>query len=300
MVSEMPHPSLELSSQYIGNLQGVMLTYNLSEAFTADTNTTGILVKNKLYKGRGGSDASGSIPNFMDGAMLANNASFFLYAGLTSLEESLYQIPDDKYVLAYERYSYGLSKPLFHQGFKDTETDQDVSTYIAYGGGVSVPSENKGWYFSGLQAPFGGPAYTYPTNQSTNATTIANSMVTLDFGVQYQQHWSNKTLPSHIKGRANPEVVWVPVGEQGILVVLGGVIDPEWVDTSGDHESSDPEKSVSFELPHGIDSLHLNYNRLKRVPNSCKISTCMILLVTSGINNLLKTALERGREVAPW
>ena len=34
--------------------------------------------------------------------------------------------------------------------------------------------------------------------------------------------WKNKTIPSRVAARSGGEVVWIPVGEKGALVALGG------------------------------------------------------------------------------
>jgi hypothetical protein len=64
----------------------------------------------------------------------------------------------------------------------------------------------------------------------------------LNLEEQFYETWTNKTLKG-VKGRANAEVVWVPVGKKGILIVLGGVVYPQWAGRSG--KSTDEEESVS-------------------------------------------------------
>lgn len=59
---------------------------------------------------------------------------------------------------------------------------------------------------------------------------------------QLFETWSNTSLAPDIKGRASPEVVWVPVGVQGILVALGGVVFPEYASTN--RVSQNPTASV--------------------------------------------------------
>jgi hypothetical protein len=44
--------------------------------------------------------------------------------------------------------------------------------------------------------------------------------------VMRSETWDTNTLPSYIKGRANAEIVWVPVSEAGVLVAIGGVVGP--------------------------------------------------------------------------
>jgi hypothetical protein len=43
---------------------------------------------------------------------------------------------------------------------------------------------------------------------------------------QESPEWSNYSLPSSVPPRAKAEIVWVPLSEHGILVAIGGVINP--------------------------------------------------------------------------
>ncbi|XP_044724171.1 Galactose oxidase/kelch, beta-propeller [Hirsutella rhossiliensis] len=224
-----------------GNFQGVILTYNLSDPITPDTNTTGLLVKNELFKATGGKENGISAePNSYDGGMLANDAEFFLYGGALFRNDDLYDQPAADAVLGYQAYQYGGDKPLWQKGFHPAHLDDGVTRYVASGAAVSAPSENKAWYFSGLTSPTRGPIMSNP-NRTTMAMNISNTLITLDMTTQLEEKWSNSTLPDDIKGRSNAEVVWVPVGKQGILVVLGGVTYPEWATVI--HKSEDPAAS---------------------------------------------------------
>ncbi|KAF4592525.1 Galactose oxidase/kelch, beta-propeller [Ophiocordyceps camponoti-floridani] len=226
-----------------GNFQGTILTFNLSTPMTETTNTTALLLNHPLQKAHGVSAS----PNALDGGMLANDAEFFLYGGALLRNDVLYQQPASDAVLAYQAFKYGVEKPLMPEGFRDARLDQGVTRYLAYGAAASAPSENKAWYFSGLSSPSRGPILSNPSlNGSTRAMNVSNTLVTLDMSVQLGEKWSNDTLPSTVKGRSNAEVVWVPVGKQGILVVLGGVTYPEW---ASDIHKSDDEAASTRESP---------------------------------------------------
>ena len=83
-----------------------------------------------------------------------------------------------------------------------------------------------------------GPPFPAPGVSSYFAGINRNkTMITLDLATQQQEKWKNTTLPDFIKGRANPEVVWLPVGAQGILVILGGVIYPDFVEVNRKSEN---------------------------------------------------------------
>ncbi|KAG6121252.1 hypothetical protein E4U13_005153 [Claviceps humidiphila] len=230
-----------------GNFQGYILNFNLSESFSTDTNVTGIMVKNLMSKARGGF-ASGisTEPNYYDGGMLANDAEFFLYGGALFEAKELYDTPGGDAVLGYRRYAYGPEKPLWQKGFTGGHLDSGVNRYVAYGAAVNAPSENKAWYFSGLTSPTRGPIVENSARPAVMAATVSDTLIGLDMSIQLEEKWSNMTLPPKIKGRSNAEVVWVPVGKQGILVVLGGVLYPEWA-TVG-HKSAN-ETASTLESP---------------------------------------------------
>ncbi|KAG5981128.1 hypothetical protein E4U55_003264 [Claviceps digitariae] len=230
-----------------GNFQGYILSFNLSESFSTDTNVTGILVKDLMSKARGG--IAGGIstePNYYDGGMLANNAEFFLYGGALFQNDALYDAPSGDAVLGYRRYAYGPEKPLWQKGFTGGHLDNGVTRYVAYGAAVNAPSENKAWYFSGLTSPTRGPIVQNNGDAAVKAATISDTLIGLDMSIQLDEKWSNTTLPDKIRGRSNAEVVWVPVGKHGILVVLGGVVYPEWA-TNG-HKSAN-ETASQLESP---------------------------------------------------
>lgn len=194
-----------------------------------------------MSKARGGQgNSNGAAPNYHDGAMLANDAQFFLYGGAVLRNDDLYDQPDEDEVLSYQAYQYGPDKPTWQAGFADRTLPKNVTRYVAYGGAASAPSENLAWYFSGLRSPTHGQILT--NSMTAKATNVSNTLITLDMEDQLRETWTNTTLPSSVEGRANPEVVWVPVGKQGILVVLGGVTYPEW---AGNRKSPDEAASVS-------------------------------------------------------
>lgn len=214
--------------------------------FTKTTNLTDLLFKNAVYKGSGseGDDAAIKAP-YYDGGMLANDAEFFLFGGGLLYNDATFNRPGSQEILRYARYQYGENKPAFSSGFSRATLDKDVSRFVTYGAAVSAPSENKAWYFSGMKTPSGG---LFDQNPGLNSTTFpnvtANQIVQVDFSPQYGEKWTTTKLPDNIKGRSNAEVVWVPVGDQGILVVLGGAVYPEWAGENS-HQSDNATRSVS-------------------------------------------------------
>lgn len=221
-------PSFPYAHSYsLGGVSDVLLTYNLSYAFTSNTNLTGLLLRDLLSKAVGGTGQSDiGATNFVDGALLANDDEFWFYGGQAELQ--LEPFPTKNSVIGYEAFQYGDLSTNFHSGFVPSRTlPGNVSQFVTFGGAARAPSENLAWYFSGATSESGG-ILPKSTNDTDRPTKISNYLITLDLKDQLFETWDNQTLPPDIKGRASPEVVWVPVGVQGILVALGGVVFPEY------------------------------------------------------------------------
>jgi hypothetical protein len=120
-----------------------------------------------------------------------------------------------------------------------------VTRYVSNGAGTSAPSENLGFYFSGMRAPDWGPIY----YDDSSANVTANTLITVDMSTMRSEKWTNTTLPDNIQPRANAELAWIPVSEKGVLVAIGGVTSPEeiWATGLNDSQTSQSqEQSPGF------------------------------------------------------
>ncbi|EGY20877.1 uncharacterized protein VDAG_02401 [Verticillium dahliae VdLs.17] len=221
------------------NPLGLMYTLNFSRSFQSSDNLTALF--GTISKARGGiGNANNDAPNYYDGAMLVNDAQLSLYGGLVKKTDA-FPPPRADDALTYQACQYGPVRDQFEPGFVSNTLPVGMTRYVAYGGAVSAPSENMAWYFGGLRAPNWGPVFQRNTNLTENALNTSNTLLTLDMATQTGLVWTNNTLPGGVKSRANPEVVWVPVGEQGILVVIGGVTYPDWLTST--RKSENPNRS---------------------------------------------------------
>jgi len=137
--------------------------------------------------------------------------------------------PPGNEVLGYEAYQYGPYRNNWEHGWYQETLPADVTRYITSGAGVSAPSENLGFLFSGMRSLDWG-SFTY---DGMDSTITADTLITMNMTVMRDGDWTNSTLPNYITGRANAELVWVPVSGSGVLVAIGGVVDPVefWRDT---------------------------------------------------------------------
>ena len=168
--------------------------------------------------------------NFFDGAMFANDGEYYLYGGLdpgtNAFPNSGSSYLAAQNVQGYEAFQYGTQRQSWSPGFVQETLSTGVTRYVTAGAGVSVPSENLGFYFSGLRSPTWGEINAGGDN-TTQATELANTLITVDLSVMRNEKWSNDTLPTSAPGRAGGELVWIPTASQGALVAIGGVINPE-------------------------------------------------------------------------
>lgn len=161
-----------------------------------------------------------------------------------------YTAPDGDTVSGFEQYNSGPSSKQFSPGFVNFNElgTYDVTRYVTSGGGVSIPGENLGYYFSGLRAASHGEIYYGSGNETTLADVVSDTLIGINMTNLDRQGtptWSNSTLPSNITGRANPELVWIPVSDSGALIAIGGVIYPEYATIYQLDNSTEIELSVS-------------------------------------------------------
>jgi hypothetical protein len=199
----------------------------------------------------GGGPANNLHPLYYDGAMFANDGDFVTYGGLLSKTDA-YTLPAADDVEVYQAYWYGASRSTFSPGFVNGRLPDGVTRYVTYGAAASVPSENKGFYFSGLRSPSSGPIFYTSSNRSFLANIPSNTLISVDLSNQISQTWSNKTLPSTAPGRANAELVWVPVGKNGVLIAIGGVVDPIYTYPSQHLNESQLANDVSQHEPNAF------------------------------------------------
>ncbi|KAF7506675.1 hypothetical protein GJ744_011504 [Endocarpon pusillum] len=201
---------------------GRMFTLNLSYAFNTSTfnETTSLLQPLSKTSGTAGNNIA---PDYEDGALFANEGEFYLYGGLTRLTDA-YTPPDAQAVLGYEAYRYGPERIIWSRGFIQENLPDSVTRYVSNGASASAPSENLGFYFSGLRGARWGP-----TTESTRDWYLSDKLIEVDMSTMRGEQWSNNTLPDYIPPRAGAELVWIPVGGRGALVAIGGMTAVEYL-----------------------------------------------------------------------
>ena len=144
--------------QWKENPLGLVFSLNFSTAFNTSQNLTSIFTYTS--KASGGGAANNIGPNYEDGVMFANDYQWVTYAGLLDMTNS-YSPPGEGAFATDELYP---SRPdeVFEPGYALGQLPTGITRYVTYGAGVSVPSENLGFYFSGLRSASHGPIYDSP------------------------------------------------------------------------------------------------------------------------------------------
>ncbi|KAJ9489742.1 hypothetical protein VN97_g3524 [Penicillium thymicola] len=180
-------------------------------------------------------------PNYVDGTMFANDNELYLYGGMLRNTDSS-DPPSANEVLSYAAYQYGPYRSSWEPTWKQERLSTDVTRYITNGAGASAPRENLGFYFSGMRAPDWGD---FNLDQLQSNET-ADTLITLDMSQMSDGNWTNTTLPSYVPARSNAELVWVPVSESGVLVAIGGVVEPiQFFKYKSNSSRTDESKRIS-------------------------------------------------------
>ncbi|PLB37796.1 uncharacterized protein BDW47DRAFT_117778 [Aspergillus candidus] len=221
--------------------------FGLGETF--DTSTTNLTALLHVMPTTGVQSAGNLALTYFDGAMFANDEQFYLYGGITRKFDDD-PPPAEDYTIGYERYEYDGHREKWRSGFRGDKLDNDVTMYVSNGASVSAPSENLGFYFSGIQRKDRGPIYLHGIHDNMTEITESDTFVTVDMSKMRGNKWANHTLPEYVVGRANAEAVWVPVSGKGIVVILGGVINPAaldgWSTPSKEDQSESKKVSPGF------------------------------------------------------
>ncbi|KAI9840369.1 MAG: hypothetical protein M1837_001670 [Sclerophora amabilis] len=219
----------------------ILYTINFTQPFNTSQNATEILRPMEKTAGA----ANNVAPNYFDGMMFANDHEFFLYGGLLRDTESI-RPPPATSVFGYERFQYGPVRESWEPGFLNAQLPDDgsLTRYVTSGAGVNVPSEDLGFYFSGLRREDWGDIRNLGRS-SYNATTIATSLISVDMFTMRSENWANDSLPSEIAGRAGAELAWIPTNSRGVLIAIGGVINPEWAYTSQSDQNTVESQNTS-------------------------------------------------------
>ncbi|KAK2873680.1 hypothetical protein FQN49_002177 [Arthroderma sp. PD_2] len=219
-----------------------MYTLSFNSSFDAGTNFIELFDKLPKFPGGNGNNVA---PRYIDGTMFYNDYSLVTYGGLTPDPEG---VPENVPIFGYDAYEYGPPQVGFEAGPRLLGIDEKTTPNVTHGAGVSVPNENKGYYFSGRQREDEGALDLLHRPNET-----FNSLVSVDLSAPDKPKFDTDPLEG-ITGRSNAELVWLPVSD-GVLVAIGGVTYPEsvlsgglWPDQKKENAKKDPAYMETVDL----------------------------------------------------
>lgn len=125
----------------------------------------------------------------------------------------------DAQTTAHVDYSVKLSTP---SGMKPAIVNK------TFGAEVSIPYKNVSFYFSGMVSASGGPLGLFVSSDSDpqHVSHPSNDLLMCNTSTAAALECQTLDLPDFVAARAEAELLWLPYGVAGILVVIGGVIVP--------------------------------------------------------------------------
>lgn len=109
---------------------------------------------------------------------------------------------------------------------KSRPTPTNSVPYIIFNGaGANAPSENLGFYFGGLRQIDNSPLQ-YGTTADNTTTELSNTLLVVNTKDQGFGQWAVPGLPFNVRTRAQASLAWIPAGDQGMLVAIGGSLEP--------------------------------------------------------------------------
>lgn len=166
--------------------------------------------------------------------------------------------PSENGLLSYEKYFAGpRGATNWEQGFLQISVNNNVtSRYITHGAGVSVHSENRGYYFSGMR----GEAWGEISEPQPFANYSANTLISVDMSEWREEKWTNHTLPRSVPPRAKSELAWIPVSDQGVLIAIGGVPHPHDIVGTTRPTPDQQRANVGIEPVHPLELMTLYFS----------------------------------------
>lgn len=153
------------------------------------------------------------------GYMFADNYELWTYGGLANVPGDT--APASDYIAGYQVYEdQNILTPVLGPDSPGTVLTSPVTRYLTNGAGVNIPDEKLGFYFSGVS---GSPAI----YNSGFPQTLESSLLKVDMSTEGSPLWSQTSLGDNVQARADAQLVWIPVGTNGALIAIGGVISPE-------------------------------------------------------------------------
>ncbi|KAL8416379.1 hypothetical protein RB596_006799 [Gaeumannomyces avenae] len=146
-----------------------------------------------------------SIPQLNGGVLWPDevNKRFYQYGGAFNKQGDM---------RTFELFSYDI----MHNKWDSFGPSRNGVVRLAYGAGVGISRIGKGFYYGGWMSNATVPGW------GARPAVATSFMVKYDYDTNT---WSNETGPDAVR-RAGGAMAFIPAGDGGLLVYLGGAVDP--------------------------------------------------------------------------
>ncbi|KAK4456125.1 hypothetical protein QBC34DRAFT_287001, partial [Podospora aff. communis PSN243] len=192
-------------------IDGGLLNYNPISQYPYNYSNTGLLYHDLNVTGAGGMPQlfanltkNSSIPSTHGGSLWADdiNKRLYLFGG------QWHQLPPSPY---FSLWSYDI----LYDEWVPFDAPRSINS-VSYGAGVSVSERGEAYYYGGWISNYSVLDWSGPP--------VATSGI-LKYNMD-SDSWTNGTGPDSIR-RAEGAMVFIPIGDGGMLVYFGGVQDKE-------------------------------------------------------------------------
>ncbi|KAK5091842.1 hypothetical protein LTR70_001153 [Exophiala xenobiotica] len=201
----------------VQNSYGVYYQIDLTKSFDAVNENTDTYLIHGLAE-----TSDTSAPNYIGGGIFNNDYQFYTFGGIADRPPIGLST-----VILGKVFPADPSVKRFDQGVSPNQPTDDVSDNITSGAYASSPDQGLGFYFGGMVSANRSELEWNSDDEAANHPTIASPTFikvdmtkTDDAAFQYMT-WPNGTVP-----RSEGALVWLPYGEKGVLVAIGGVEIP--------------------------------------------------------------------------
>ncbi|KAK5086866.1 hypothetical protein LTR05_004036 [Lithohypha guttulata] len=203
----------------VSNPRGMLYEINLCNSFNTTAIDTFALLN---YIEETPDDNS---PVWVGGGIVANDFEFYTYGGLPTKDTP----EGSSSVINGKLFPYSQGQ-LFDSAYSPVGPSRlsNVNDRVTAGAYASGPAKDRtGFYFSGMISENGSELDYYAMDSSSkHVTNASSSFVRIDMRDPNNASFSSTALPPAIVPRGESSMVWIPFGDDGTLIVLGGAQYP--------------------------------------------------------------------------
>lgn len=159
-------------------------------------------------------------PRTSFGHLLANDYGMYSVGGALDYTDS-FEPPATDWAVAYDAFEHPPAGVANLEKWHSISLGDEMTRSVVQGAYASAPSEGKAWIFGGSTNRRGLDIQLQKPVNNTGDTTH-DRLIIADLTVRGEETFRNESLPNHVIARSQAEMVWLPTGGEGALVVIGG------------------------------------------------------------------------------